>query len=168
MVHIVLHQMESQHAMEADCTVDNSGHSWDHTYYAGIHTVPSAIHKHGSDMEGRWSYSSTSHHQMKVISQLHVLTALSMERSTVIQSTDCYHSILYRIMLSNASNWVRMRKMFTFYKTHKIDMLYKLNLKHFHFIFEDVCVIVVFTSSRYSTSHSNFKLFKHCLYCFSH
>jgi hypothetical protein len=41
--------MESQHAMEADCTMDNSGHSWDHKYYAGIHTVPSAMHKHGSE-----------------------------------------------------------------------------------------------------------------------
>lgn len=108
MVHIVLHQMEYQHAMEADCTVDNSGRSWGHKYYAGIHTVPSAIHKHRSDIEGRWSYSSTSQHQMKESSQLHVLTALSMERSTVIQLTDCSHSILYQLMLSNASNWPRI------------------------------------------------------------
>jgi hypothetical protein len=48
MVHIGLHQMESQHAMEADCIVDNSGHSLDHKYYAGTRTVPSAVHKHGS------------------------------------------------------------------------------------------------------------------------
>jgi hypothetical protein len=38
--------MEYQHATGADCTVDNSGRSWGHKYYAGIHTEASTVQKH--------------------------------------------------------------------------------------------------------------------------